>query len=100
MHCSCERFTVGKDRLSSGNRKEGVIGMSRRSSNVYTVLSVKETFLSVDEWWFQTHVTDALKSVSECYVGQVQNEGHIYLILVPTEKGEACGHVDQGRVAL
>lgn len=41
---------------------------------------------------------DALGSVNFCYVGLVQDEGHIELLKVPTETFEGYYEVERGRV--
>lgn len=54
-------------------------------TSVWKLPSVQKTFISVDEGWFQTYVTDALESVTIRYVAQVSSDDHIVLLVVLTE---------------
>lgn len=64
-HCSSDDVTVEEDGLSSGERMDAVMGMTRSVANVWTLISVKRNFISVEEGWFWTYVTEAFGSVND-----------------------------------
>ena len=53
-----------------------------------------KTFISVDERWFRTYVTDAVGSVTDCYIAEVLNDGRIDNLGAPTKKYEADEDVE------
>lgn len=53
------------------------MGMSKTVSNLLTLSSVRNTFIAVNNEWFQAYVTVALGSVCDYSVGQILDLGHI-----------------------
>lgn len=59
------------------------MGMERVATKVWTAPLLKKTFITVDERWFGTYVTDKLGAVSDCYIAQVLDDGEVH------ERGQA-----------
>lgn len=85
---SWDGITVEKDGLSSAERRDAVMGVSGSVTDVWTLPSVKTTFVSVKERGFRTYVKDALVSVSDCYAGQLMDHDHVNLLRERTERYE------------
>lgn len=68
--------------------------LSCTATSVCTPPSVRNTFISVDERWFRTYMTEALGSVEGCYVGQVLDNGEIKLLKSTERKHENREEVD------
>lgn len=68
-HWSCKEVTVREDRLGSEEQREALMGMRGSASNVWTLRSVRNTYISADEKRFPVYVRDTLKSLNDCYVG-------------------------------
>lgn len=81
---------VDEDGLNTEERREAMMGTSRTATGAQTLLSVRKTFITVDESWFWTYVADVLGFVKDCYVGQFLEDGHTKLLEVPTESYEDC----------
>lgn len=58
---------------------------------------VRSTFISVSGSSFRTYVTDAFGSVNDCYARQVLDLGYIELLVVQTERYEACEKEEKGK---
>lgn len=93
-HWSWDEVTVEEDGQSSEERRGSVMSMSRTATRVWTLPSVGKTFISVDERWFRTYVTDAVGSVTDCYIAEVLNDGQIDILGAPTKKYEADEDVE------
>lgn len=74
--------------------------MSKTATSLETLLSVRKTFISVNESWFQTYSVNALGSVKNCFIGQVLDCGHIELVWVTTEFDEDCVEIEYGTLVL
>lgn len=57
---SRKRVTVEEYRLGSRERREVAVGMSRTETNLWTPLSVRKSFVFVEERSFPTYVTDGI----------------------------------------
>lgn len=57
-----DEVTEQDDEPSSEEEIDTMMGISRSATNVWTLLSTKRTFISVEEKWFWTYVTDALEA--------------------------------------
>lgn len=77
-------MTVDRDGLSSAGGSDSVIHMPIKATKVMTLSSAKKKFISVEEEWFRSYVTDALRSVHGCYVRQILEDGSASLLGVPT----------------
>lgn len=78
----CEALDLGEGhgrikRLDMMRRRKVVTGISRLATTVWTALSVRKSFTSAADSRFRKYVTDGLGYVSECYVGQVVDDGDI-----------------------
>lgn len=60
--------------------------MFRTTTNAWKLSSVRKTYISVDERWLRTYVTDEPGSANDCYAEHVWDYGHVELPGVPTEK--------------
>lgn len=85
-HWSRNEITVEEDGLSIGEIMDAVMEISRSSINALSLPFVKRTFLSVEERFFRTFVTEPLGSVNDCYEGQVIGDGHSDLLGAPTDR--------------
>lgn len=50
--CSSEESTVEEGSLGLDERKKYVLEISRKATNVWTLPSVRKTFISVNKRWF------------------------------------------------
>lgn len=76
------------------------MGMKITTANVWTLTSVRKAFISVEERWFQTYVSDEIGAVNDCYAGPVLDHGHVELLGELTESCNAYGEVVYGRIVL
>lgn len=60
-HCSWKQVTVKDDGLGCEETGEAVMGRSSTANNVCTLPSVREIFMTVEERWFWTCTTDAVR---------------------------------------
>lgn len=79
--------------LDSVKKREMAVGISRTATNVWKLPSVRNMFISVDQGWFETYMTEAFEYVNDCYAGQVIDDGHIALLVLLTETYEVCQKV-------
>lgn len=95
---SWEVVTVQGDRLGTEKSRDVVMSMLGMPTDVLILLFVWLMLISVDERWFRMHVIDALRSVTDRYVGQTLDEAYIELLGVPNERYGACEVVEYCRV--
>lgn len=69
-HISCDDITGKKNSLSRTARKRAMTRIMSSATKVCTLSSVTKKFIAIEETWFWKFVTDALTSLSDCYVGQ------------------------------
>lgn len=62
--------------------------ISRTGTNEHLLLTLRKTFILVDERWFRTYLTDAFGSVNDCYMGQVLDDVYNERLGVPTKTYE------------
>lgn len=60
--------------------------MSKPATNLWTLPSIKITVIPVEEKEFDTYVTETLGSVTDHYIGQIRDNGHINRVRDPKEK--------------
>lgn len=60
---------------SSGKRNNRATGMSSVKTIVRTLQFEKIAFISFEKRWFWSCVTDTFRSVNNCYIGQVLDDG-------------------------
>lgn len=63
--------------------------LSRTATILWTLLSLRKTFISVDQRRFWPYLTDVLEFVNDCNVGKVLDYGHFEQLGVPTESCKA-----------
>lgn len=66
-HCSWEEVTVKEVWLGTKRRREAAMEMPRWATNVWTLVSMRNAFITVDENLFWTYRTDMLESVNDYY---------------------------------
>lgn len=60
--------TIEEDGLSSREREDAEMGMSKSQTSRWTLLSLRRMFITVEERCSRTYLTDSLGSLSDCYV--------------------------------
>lgn len=83
-----------------GERKDSVIVISSWTTSMWTLPFVERTFISVEEMWFWTNVTDAHRSVKDCYVGRVIYNGHINRFEESSENNKTYVEVEYGWIVV
>lgn len=86
--------TIEENVLGSEERRDAVEGMSRSVTNVRILPSMKRAFISHEERWCRTYVTEVLAYVNNCYVRQTLSYGRINLLGNPTEKCKTYKEVE------
>lgn len=74
------------------------MGMVKTATNSQILPSSRKAFMSVDECWFWTYVTDAPGSVHDCHIGRVLDDGYIEVLGSLKERCEVCEELEQGKV--
>lgn len=99
-HWSWEEVPVEKYTLGREERREAVMEMSRKVSNLWASPSVRKTFILLKERWFRAYLTDVLESVNYSYVEQVLDGDHIDPLGMPTEGYKPSEVVEKGRIVV
>lgn len=66
--CSLDVVRIEEGGPRCGERMDLLMVMPKMVSRVWAPQMVRRITISLDEKWFQTFVTNALVSVSDCYV--------------------------------
>lgn len=85
-HRPRDRVKVEEDEMSSRERRDAVRGMSSLVPNVSMLPFVNRKFISVEERWLQTYLTDALGSGNHGYVAKFLDDGHIDRLQEPIRR--------------
>lgn len=99
-HLSSEVVTVEENVLSSKERRETSMGVSRTATSVRTLPVVRETLILVNYRGFRMHVTDALGSRNASYVRKVLDDGHTKLLEISKERYEVFEEMNYGNVVV
>lgn len=75
-HCSWEIIRVKKRRLSCEDRTYALMRVLISDAKVCTLPLMKLSFISAEDKWYWTYVTDASPSLSNCNVGKLLSDGH------------------------
>lgn len=84
-HGTWDEVAVHGDVLSSISSRDSVMWMSKTETRLWTLPSVKMTFIFVKEGWFRTYLTDALGYVNDCYVESLMNNRYVSELEVLTD---------------
>lgn len=70
-----------------------MIGLSRTAPEKWTLPSLKDAFMTVDNGWLLMYVMHSPGSVNDSYVENVLDDKHVDRLGLPTNKYKSYGEV-------